>query len=202
MGAIYLAALIIGLGVLGLQFFLGGDGHGDAGHALGDGDHGDAHASGDKALATAGGGHADFGVVAIFLSLRFWTFGALGFGLVGSIAHFAAIASPLLTAIAAIVMGVGSGALASSVFNALSKTQVSSGAEARDAIGQVGRVLVPIKGGARGKIRIELRGQTVDLLATADDAELGAGDQIVIEEMRGTTAHVARASEPFVPKEK
>lgn len=201
MGILYIAALIVGLGVLSLSFFLGGsdaDGDADA-HAGGDlhGDadvHGDADAHGDQ-----GHGHADSSAIAVFLSLRFWTFGLLAFGLVGTILHFLRLANGVVTPVAAGLMGVASGWLASYTFRLLDRTQSTSGAEAGDAIGQVGRVLVPIERGKRGKIRIELRGQSVDLLASTDDDELRDGDQVVVEEIRGTTAHVSRATAEFMP---
>ena len=75
-GVLYLAALIVGAGTLLLQLF--GSGDADAGQDL---DHAAADADAD---ADAGGGHAHgvSGFVPIFLSLRFWTFGLLAFGLV------------------------------------------------------------------------------------------------------------------------
>jgi membrane protein implicated in regulation of membrane protease activity len=190
MGVLYLAALIVGLGVLGLQFVMGASG-GDA--EASDLDHADGDHHG-------GHGHADGGIVAIFLSIRFWTFALLAFGLVGCALHFLSLASPLVTAIIATVMGLGAGSLSSLTFRFLTRTQVSSGAEATDAIGQVGRVLIPIERGKRGKIRIALRGQTVDLLASTDDDKLKDGDLVVVEELRGTTAHVSRASREFLPE--
>lgn len=187
MGALYLAALIFGFGVLGLQFVTGGtDGDGD--HA--DGDHGD----GDQESAS------DTGLIAVFLSLRFWTFALLAFGLVGSILHFFALASPIVTGIASSVMGLASGSLASFTFRFLHQTQVSSGAEARDAVGQVGRVLIPIERGKRGKVRIALRGQTVDLIASTDDERLQDGELVIVEELRGTMAHVSKAPREFLPE--
>lgn len=198
MGVLYLAALIIGLGVLSLSFVLGGSEAGDA-DADADGDMGDADVDGH-----AGDGHgealADSEAIAIFLSLRFWTFGLLAFGLVGTILHFFRLAGSVATSLAAIIMGLGSGLLAAFTFRALQRTQVSSGAEAGDAIGQVGRVLIPIERGKRGKIRIEVRGQTVDLLASTDDQALLDGELVVIEEVRGTTAHVSKATDAFLPK--
>jgi len=195
MGTLYLAALIIGLGVLSLSFFMGG---GDA-DADGDVDaHGDfdAHAGADHGHDHA---HADASAIAIFLSLRFWTFGLLAFGLVGTILHYLHLAGPVVTPIAAALMGLGSGFMAVYTFRLLDRTQSTSGAEASDAIGQVGRVLVPIERGKRGKIRIVVRGQSVDLLATTDDERLRDGDEVVVEEIRGTTAHVSRATDPFLP---
>jgi membrane protein implicated in regulation of membrane protease activity len=193
MGVLYLAALIVGLGVLGLQFVMGASG--------GDTDSADldSEAGGDGAQQEAHG-HADGGVVAIFLSLRFWTFALLAFGLVGTTLHFLSLASPLVTGVAAGLMGLGSGSLANLTFRFLARTQVSSGAEPTDAIGQVGRVLIPIERGKRGKIRIALRGQTVDLLASTDDETLKHGDLVVVEELRGTTAHVSKAPSEFLPE--
>jgi membrane protein implicated in regulation of membrane protease activity len=194
MGVLYLAALIVGLGVLGLQFVMGASesdaGSSDLDHA--DGDHADGHHGGH--------GHADGGIVAVFLSIRFWTFALLAFGLVGCALHFLSLAGPLVTGIVAALMGLGSGSLANLTFRYLTRTHVSSGAEAADAIGQVGRVLIPIERGKRGKIRIALRGQTVDLLASTDDEKLEDGDLVVVEELRGTTAHVSRASRDFLPE--
>jgi membrane protein implicated in regulation of membrane protease activity len=187
MGVLYLAALIVGLGVLGLQFVMGSSGSDAEASDL-------DHAEGDHH------GHLDAGIVAIFLSIRFWTFGLMAFGLVGSALHFLSLASPLVTAILAGLMGLGSGTLANLTFRFLTRTHVSSGAEAADAIGQVGRVLIPIERGKRGKIRIAVRGQTVDLLASTDDERLKDGDLVVVEELRGTTAHVSRASRDFVPE--
>jgi membrane protein implicated in regulation of membrane protease activity len=188
MGVLYLASLIVGVGVLGLQFVMGSSGSdaeaSDLDHA--EGDHHGGH------------GHPDAGIVATFLSIRFWTFGLMAFGLVGSALHFLSLASPLVTAILSALMGLGSGTLANLTFRFLTRTHVSSGGEAADAIGQVGRVLIPIERGKRGKIRIALRGQTVDLLASTDDEGLKDGDLVVVEELRGTTAHVSRASRDFV----
>lgn len=194
---LYLAALIVGLGVLGLQFVMGASG-GDTDAA--DLDSADAEAGGDHGDQHGAHGHADGGVVAIFLSLRFWTFALLAFGLVGTALHFLSLASPLVTGVAAALMGLGSGTLANLTFRFLARTQVSSGAEASDAIGQVGRVLIPIERGKRGKIRIALRGQTVDLLASTDDETLKDGDLVVVEELRGTTAHVSKAPSEFLPE--
>jgi membrane protein implicated in regulation of membrane protease activity len=205
MGILYIAALIIGLGVLSLSFFMGGDGDADGDGDIDAGDAGDVDVHADVDHADVGHGHgdvhghADAGAIAIFLSLRFWTFGLLAFGLVGTILHFLHLAGGLVTPVAAALMGLGSGFLAAYTFRLLDRTQSTSGAEASDAIGQVGRVLVPIERGKRGKIRIEVRGQSVDLLASSDDERLRDGDQVVVEEIRGTTAHVSRATADFIP---
>jgi membrane protein implicated in regulation of membrane protease activity len=195
MGILYIAALIVGLGVLSLSLFMGGhdaDAHADAGDA-------DMHGDADAHDGDHGHGHADSSAIAVFLSLRFWTYGLLAFGLLGTILHYFHLAGGLVTPVAAALLGLCSGWLATYTFRLLDRTQSSSGAEASDAIGQVGRVLVPIERGKRGKIRIEVRGQSIDLLASTDDERLRDGDQVVVEEIRGTTAHVSRASDAFLP---
>ncbi len=199
MGVIYIAALIIGLGVVSLSFFMGAQDGGDGGDLDGgDVDAGDADAHADVGHGH-GHGHDSASAIAIFLSLRFWTYGLLAFGMVGTILHFLHLAGGLVTPVTATLLGLISGLLATYTFRLLDRTQSTSGAEASDAIGQVGRVLVPIERGKRGKIRIEVRGQSVDLLASTDDERLRDGDQVVVEEIRGTTAHVSRASDSFLP---
>ncbi|MBI3199945.1 MAG: NfeD family protein [Myxococcales bacterium] len=204
MGILYLAALIIGFGTIALQLAMGGDSHGDAevggdadahldADADGDADHGHGdHGHGDH-------GHGDGGFLPIFLSLRFWTFTFLAFGLSGSLVHYLDLATSIVTLGMAVGLGLGAGVLASLTFRALSRSEANSGASASDAIGQVGRVLLPLGKGARGKVRIELKGQTVDYVATTDDEQLEAGQMVMIEEIRDTTAHVSRAPAELLP---
>lgn len=175
MGGLYVAALIVGLGILGVQFATGGD-------------DGGADHEGDAASA----GHGGHGPVFIFLSLRFWTYAALAFGLLGSLLHFLALAGPLVTVLGSAVVGLVSGALASLSFRALAASQTSSGAGPEDIVGRVGRVLVPVAKGSRGKVRVETRGQTIDFLASSDET-LPVDEVVVVVELRGEVAHVARA---------
>ena len=201
MGILYLAALIIGLGTILVQLFMGGDGDAEV----------DAHgAEGfspdvDHDLGADAGGHGhhelDAGFLPIFLSLRFWIFGLLAFGMVGSVLHYLHLAAPLLTAVVATVMGLGSGALASWVFRALNRQAVTSGSSDSDAVGHVGKVLIRVGKHERGKVRIQLKGQTLDLLATTEDADITEGELVLIEEMRDGQAHVSRAPPDFLPRE-
>jgi membrane protein implicated in regulation of membrane protease activity len=204
LGTLYLAALIFGLGINLLQFVLAGIG-GDA-----DADHGDLDAGGDvDADADVGDGDVvhptgdgahhsgDGGFLPLVLSLRFWTFGSLAFGIVGSLIHFAGLAPAPVGLALAVAMGLASGLLASWVFRALTRSSSQSGALATDAVGQVGRVLVPVARGARGKIRIQLRGQTIDYLATTDDEALDVGADVLVSEVRSGEVHVCRAPSEF-----
>jgi len=204
LGTLYLAALILGLGVNLLQFVLAGLEGGDA-----DVDHGDLDAGGGGDLDGAdhgeivhpSGAAAHHGIEAGFLplvlSLRFWTFGSLAFGIVGSILHFFGLAPAPVSLAVASGLGLGLGLFASWVFRALGRSSSQSGAIATDAVGQVGRVLVPVERGGRGKVRIQVRGQTVDYLATTDDERLEAGAEVLVAEVRDDEVHVCRAPSEF-----
>jgi membrane protein implicated in regulation of membrane protease activity len=200
MGVVYLAALIVGLGIVLLQLVMSS--HGDAdGASVDDGLEldGDVHGGGHGSDALA---HADShaidttGFLALFLSLRFWTFGALAFGLMGSLLHHLELASPVATATLSTATGFVSGAFAAWVFRVLARTATDSGGQSSDLVGQVGKVLVPLARGDRGKVRLRVRGQIVDYLATTDEEALEAGAKVLVEEVRGERVHVGR-----VPRE-
>jgi len=204
-GTVYLAALVLGLGVLLLQFVVPGSGA-DGAHAPELGGHGDLDLHHD-----VGGGHGEhgghgdaqhgaLGAIAVFLSFRFWTFGLMSFGFVGTQLHYLALANALTTLVTALGVGLVSGLSASFAMRAISRSQTSSGGEADDSIGQIGRVLIAIERGKHGKVRLEVRGRLLDLLATTDDERLESGESVIVEEMRGTTAHVSRAGDSILPK--
>jgi hypothetical protein len=180
-GILYLAGLILGAGSIALQLLLASDG--------------DSHADDTAIEHSTDGAH---GFLPIFLSLRFWTFGLLAFGLTGSLLHYLELLDRALVPFLAIGMGLVYGYMTSWTLRALARTDTSSGAESKDAIGQVGRVLVPCSKERRGKIRLELRGQTLDLIATTDEQELAQGSLVLIEEVRGSSVHVSRAPELFL----
>jgi membrane protein implicated in regulation of membrane protease activity len=187
MELLFIAALVFGAGALGVQLFMGGDsGHGDAGGhdthpALQDGDHDHGGAHGGLASAAL-----------VLLSLRFWVFAAFAFGLTGTAIRVLGLASPFVALLLAVLAGLGAGALAVWVFRALARSESSSAVAADDLIGQIGRVLVPLGPGTTGKVRLDLRGQAVDMLATTDDVGIGAGELVLVESVREHTLHVSR----------
>jgi membrane protein implicated in regulation of membrane protease activity len=172
MWAVYLAALVVSLGVLVAQAVMG-DHHGAHGHG------GDHAAVADDA-------------VALFLSSRFWIFFALAFGLSGALLTWFALASPGAVGAIAGAAGAAGGLFASLAFRALRRASISTSADAREAAGQVGRVLIACGQGRVGKVRIELKGQSVDLMATTDaEGGLARGDDVLVESVRGEVAHVS-----------
>jgi membrane protein implicated in regulation of membrane protease activity len=200
---VYVFALVLGGVLLAASMFAGdsddggtADGDLDGGPELGDGDASDAElgeASTD--MAHAGEGHGDLGgLVAIFVSLRFWSFFAFVFGLTGVVLDGLALTgSQLLTLGLSLAAGALGGGGASAAIRAATRSEVGQVASASDYVGQTGRVLLPIGGEGPGKLRIVLMGTTVDVLATTDDSEpIGVGETALIVEMQGTVASVTR----------
>jgi hypothetical protein len=188
MSLVYLASLVIGLGVLLVQVAFGGR---DGGHEAGDvaGSTMDLAPGHDLAKV----GHAgDDGPLAVVLSFRFWIFALLAFGLSGSLLHFLDLAGALSTAILAGIAGVGSGTFATIVVRAVTRSSASSSTNLSEAVGREARVLVACSKGRAGQIRIALRGQSVDLLASTDEDEIARGEAVLIEEVRDGVAQVSR----------
>jgi membrane protein implicated in regulation of membrane protease activity len=186
--ALYLAALIFGLGVLLLQFIL--PSHGT--EHPGDSDALDTHEQHSHEGAS--------GPLAVLLSLRFWTFGFLAFGMVGSLLHSFSLTSDAVTLVLALVMGLTSGALAAWTFIALKRGETASGVDARNCVGHIGRVVLALHRQQPGKVRIQLGGTTLDLVATTDESSLEQGAHVLIEEVRGTSVHVSRAPDLLIPE--
>ena len=229
MGYAYLFALIVGLGILGIQSVLGSkdadadadadfDADADADFDLdadadADLDAGfdadadldadadaDFDVDGDADAHTGVDGNKDVGgvggVVAMFLSVRFWVFAFLGFGLSGTLLTFLSSVGAVPTAITAIVMGLVCGFGAAAAFGALKRTASEHTEHAGEvAVGRIGRVIVPLPESGMGKVRIEISGRSVDLMARAEGLRIERGDAVVIEDVDGEIARVCRAPE-------
>ncbi len=208
---VYLFTLIIGGILLGASILLGGDSEGDLDgdvEADLDLDHDldadmdlDADGHVDLSPGAEGGdfAHGGFdGLMMTFVSLRFWTFFSAFFGLTGlTLGGLGLVESALVTGVLAVVMGFVLGYSAVTAIRVLRKSSVHSEA-ASDAnyVGKMARVLVPINADHRGKVRLQLRGNTVDVLAvSADDVPIAAQEEVLIIELDGTTARVARVNE-------
>jgi hypothetical protein len=199
MGYAYLFALIVGLGILTVQVLIGAKDHGDGGH--GDGGHDGAKELGSsKEIVRGDGAHgAQEGalggsdLLAMFASVRFWVFAMLGFGLSGSLLHYLSDVPALLTAIVASVLGGGSGAGAALSWKLLNRGSGQLAEDKSAAVGRLARVLVPVTEGGIGKVRIELGGQTVDLMAKSTGGPLRRGEEVLIEDIDGEIAQVSAA---------
>jgi membrane protein implicated in regulation of membrane protease activity len=191
-GIIYLAALVLGLGTLTLQFVLAHAGGADA-DADADGVD-DLAADGDADHAMEAGSHGGVAhgamdAVGVFLSMRFWTFALMAFGMVGSLLHYLDLSGFGLSIALSIASGLVSGLAAALIFRAL-KGSVSSAMGQDDTVGKMAKVTVPLRKGSLGKVRVVVKGKQVDMLATTDADAIQTGDDVVVVEFRGEHAFV------------
>ncbi len=191
---LYLFALVLGGILLGTSMLLGGS-EGGADDGLADADmeveHGsDAHPVADG--HDASGGFESFLVA--FLSMRFWTFSLAFFGLTGVVLNgFGLVTSTFVSAVIATAMGVCSGMGAVWIMRRVRADDSNSAAHAQDFVGKTGRVMVGFGPGQTGKVRVEVRGSTIDVLAVPiDETTFGTKEEVIIVEMEGTRAKVAR----------
>lgn len=201
MGVIYLASLIVGLGIIAIQLLMSGDGDSDA-HVDADGGHFDADGvdvdgdAGDTDLGADDGSPGidgdGVGFASVFLSVRFWTFGLMAFGLFGCLLHYLELASTLTTLISSAGVGLLSGWFASYTFLALMRSNPNSGVGSGELVGQVGKVMLPANSEGRAKVRLRVKGQMIDYVATTDE-ELPLGASVLVEEVRGEQVHVSAA---------
>lgn len=197
---IYLASLIIGGVLLGASILLGG--HDDADMDVdGDADldldaDGDLEAEGGLDKDVDAGGHGDLsGILFSFLSLRFWTFFLAFFGLTGLVlGGFDLVSSPWLGLALALGMGLGTGFGAMAIIRRLQTDTAGHAVRSSDYVGKTARVVVPFEGESGvGKVRVDIRGNTVDLLASGLESDgYGSKDEVLIVEMEGSRARVAR----------
>jgi membrane protein implicated in regulation of membrane protease activity len=190
---LYLAALVFGLGMFAVMAFSGSHAHGGSGGEMAAGEAGGK----ELELASAHGG-GDW--ASIVLSLRFYMFAAIAFGIVGAPVAWLGLASPVATFVAALLTGLILGFFATQAWRALQSQTLSSGAEAADLVGQVGRVLVACEQGRPGKVRLRVRGQIIDCLATTDEARLAAGTAVVVQELKGERVHVCAVPSELLPE--
>lgn len=176
---VYLVCLLIGGTMIGSAALLGGHDHGH-GDGLGEsgGSHllesGGADASPDNDVPAEHGGGDELGsaVLAPFLSVRFWTFFLGCFGLTGTVfTVLGLLASQTLILPLSLAMGLGSGYGISSVMARLRREVIDSSLQDQDYIGATGRVLLPIERSKIGKVRLQLYGRTVDMMAKTEDAQ-------------------------------
>lgn len=208
--ALYLLALGFGSTLILASLLLGGSDHG----AEGGGDHGDAdHGDVDHDAHVDHAGDADHdahvdhdaqvdhgpfdkelgGQVWLpFLSLRFWTFGMAAFGLAGALLTLLSVPD-VLTALTAVVGGLGIGTVAAFFFKALKKDSVSGDTQLDRFAGEEARVVVAVRPGQPGKIVVQTLAGRVEMMATTRDAQaIDVGSAVIVAEVRGGVADVSR----------
>ncbi len=178
MFAIYLGSLLFGGVLIAASALVGAD-HGAEIHGGGDAGHGGGHAQNQGPAW-----------VSLF-GLRFWSFGCMFLGVTGLVLR--AIGWSALAPLVSVGVGVAAGLGASATFRRLTGETVGQVRDAAALVGREGKLLLPVARGQRGKVRLgQPGGGDVDLLAESDEA-LASGAEVLIVEVRGNVAVVARA---------
>jgi membrane protein implicated in regulation of membrane protease activity len=179
----YLSTLFIGGALLMLSIFAGGDHEMDHGTEFDSDFDGDIDADFDADVdMDAHSGGLDFHGFDAWLpigSLRFWTFFSAFFGLVGTSLTFAGSLGSTLTLAPSIGVGYVSGVVATRLLKKLTKESVGKVVNARDLVGTIGQLMLPVAPGVQGKVRMNVGGRTVEQPAYCDE-EIKAGSKALI----------------------
>ncbi|MDI9639468.1 NfeD family protein [Kamptonema cortianum] len=191
---IYVITAIVGGGLI-LLSALGGLGHGDfdVSHDVDvdvntDFDH---NFGADHSVTDAA---SDFWLP--FLSLRFWTYGLGCFGIFGSFLTFTGLAKEPLAAMVAGGVGFVGGTAAAWIMRWASKNETDSSVGERDLMGVAGKVLVRAGEGNPAKIRVEVKGDIIDLLAKSHDGSpIEKDEDVVVVGIEGNQAIIAKSND-------
>ena len=197
----YVFSLVLGGGFLGLSLLgdlFGGHGDVDLGGGVDldvdlDVDVGDMELD---ALDTDVAGHGHGHLASKVFSIRTITYSLFGFGAVGTLLTWLwAGSAPTATLLLAVGTGLTSGALISSAFVWMRRSE-SGGVDTEEAFeGHVGRVTLPVSAGG-GLVIVEKAGKEIELRALPHPSAASRGDaaswkRIVVVEMDRGIALVA-----------
>jgi len=116
-----------------------------------------------------------------FASIRFWTFFLAFFGLTGSVIEgFGMLSNPVVVAIIAVVVGYISGFSVVKALRSLRETSADSSISEVDYLGANATVMIAVRKGTYGKVRLALKGRDVELLAETEDEDVLAAKQPVM----------------------
>jgi membrane protein implicated in regulation of membrane protease activity len=171
MWLVYSIAVILGGGSLFIQVVSGH--HDVGGHQVEMDNHDASHGPG-------------------ILSLRSLTFGVAAFGLVGAPLDTLGVLGPLPALAVAIASGVAASFISGWAFRNVWRSSVSGAAAFDELHGQTARVLVSCGPTERGKVRVSLKGQLVDLMATTRGGEIEQGAAVTVVEVLGDEVRIER----------
>ncbi len=180
----YIFSVVVGGGILALSLF---------------GDFFDSEVDADAGVDL--GADADAAVdgteIARLLSLRALVYVLFGFGGAGLVLHLIwGGAQPVLTAAIAAGMGLGSGALVTTVFGYLKRTEAGAIQGEAALVGLRGEVVMAIAAGDTGEVRIRSGERQYRMRARSDDLEGGedaleAGRVVMVVDVKDGVAYVA-----------
>lgn len=193
--SLYIAALAFGGVLVGVSAVLGGD----DGHEVDKDLDKDLDGGADKDLdhgalehSATEHGHAAASIIAWapWTSLRFWSFGTATFGATGALFSLFGF-TDLASVPAASVTGVGVGWAAASFFRALKVDRVSADVHFKRLVGAEGTVVLAVRPGGRGRVKISGAGGVMELSARSGDGrELTIGTRVLVAGVDGDTLDV------------
>jgi len=196
--ALYLGCLVVG-GVL-IAVSLAGGGHddasdtGDHGGDLGhdhDHDHEHGHHGGDGVFK--GMSNAD-SAATLLTSTRFWTFALASFGMTGLLIRLGGVTDLLGLPVSG-VLGIGIGLVAAKVMRSVARERVTGTVSTASTRGQEAEVMLAIGPGKTGKVRLEVAGATLELMATTrEDRVIERKERVIIVDVKGGVADVTPAT--------
>lgn len=130
-----------------------------------------------------------------FLTLRFWIYTSGCFGLIGFLAAVFSDAREPAIAIVATLAGLLMGFLAAWFYRILPRAEVSGGVSSGDFVGAVGNVLVAVGESKMGKVRVLVKGDTIDMLALAERGTIEVGEEILVTSVEGQKVTVVKKEE-------
>lgn len=118
----------------------------------------------------------------ILTSFKFWTVGGFFFGLTGLGLNWVQPDwPPMFIFIAAIAMGILLGGTLAIVLRHLARRHADSLIRTEDFAGHVGIVELPFDSKSKGKVRLELRGSVLHMMALTDDTkQFAPGDKVLV----------------------
>jgi len=201
---LYILSAVIAGGLILLSALTGLGGHGDADvdhdvhtsldHDLGaETDH-DFHTSTDS-LAHHDLTHGMDGWLP-FLSLRFWTYFFGAGGVAGLLLSLFAASNEPMTAILAGSTGAVVGYAAFLATRWARRADLDSKISEKDFVGTQGRITVAPRAGQIGKVRVEIKGEILDVIAVSDnDEDIEPGEEVFIVGFESNRARVVRQRE-------
>ncbi len=117
-----------------------------------------------------------------FLTVKFWTFGSCFFGLTGIVlSKFTPEMSQLAIASISVLIGSFCGTSMVWVLRNLRRHQADSLIRTNDLIGLSGKVLIPFDSQSKGKVQLNVKGSTLNLVAFTDEAKgFNKGDRVLV----------------------
>ncbi|MEM9151587.1 MAG: hypothetical protein AAGB19_14190 [Cyanobacteria bacterium P01_F01_bin.3] len=118
----------------------------------------------------------------ILTSFKFWTVGGFFFGLTGlSLGWVQSNLPPLLIFITALIMGTLLGGMLAIALRHLARRHADSLIRTEDFAGRLGIVELPFDAQSKGKVRLEIRGAVLHMMALTDDIKKFApGDKVLV----------------------